>query len=99
MATGKPQMLIVGSLAFDSVETPTGSVEKVLGGSASFASIAASYYAAPQVVGIVGEDFEDHHLAMLHEHGVDVGGVERIGGRTFHWRGRYQVRGEGTFPR
>jgi len=89
MTTEKQQMLIVGSLAFDSVETPAGSVEMALGGSASFASIAASYYAAPGVVGVVGEDFEDHHIARLREHGVDVGGVERVSGRTFHWRGKY----------
>ena len=89
MTIEKQQMLIVGSLAFDSVETPAGSVEMALGGSASFASIAASYYAAPGVVGVVGEDFEDHHIARLQEHGVDVGGVERVDGRTFHWRGKY----------
>jgi sugar/nucleoside kinase (ribokinase family) len=92
MTTERQQMLIVGSLAFDSVETPSGSVERALGGSASFASIAASYYAAPGVVGVVGEDFEDHHIARLSEHGVDVEGVERVDGRTFHWRGRYHER-------
>jgi sugar/nucleoside kinase (ribokinase family) len=85
----KQPLLIVGSLAFDSVETPLDRVEMALGGSASYASIAASYFARPQVVGIVGEDFGDDHMAKLGEHGVDTQGIERVAGRTFHWRGRY----------
>jgi sugar/nucleoside kinase (ribokinase family) len=87
--TKKQPLLIVGSLAFDSVETPLDRVEMALGGSASFASIAASYFAQPQVVGIVGEDFGDEHMAKLREHGVDTQGVERVAGKTFHWKGRY----------
>jgi len=87
--TKKQPLLIVGSLAFDSVETPLDRVEMALGGSASFASIAASYFAHPQVVGIVGEDFGDEHMAKLREHGVDTQGVERVAGKTFHWKGRY----------
>lgn len=85
----KQPLLIVGSLAFDSVQTPTGSIEMALGGSASYASIAASYFARPRVVGIVGEDFTDDHMAKLRDHGVDTLGVERVPGKTFHWRGRY----------
>lgn len=82
-------ILIVGSVAFDSVETPTGRADMALGGSASFAGIAASYFAAPRVVGIVGDDFEDHHMRKLSDHGVDVRGIERAAGKTFHWKGRY----------
>lgn len=82
-------LLIVGSLAFDSVETPADSVEMALGGSASFASIAASYFAHPRVVGVVGEDFGDDHMKRLHDHSVDTEGVARVPGKTFHWRGRY----------
>lgn len=82
-------LLIVGSVAFDSVETPQGRADMALGGSASYASIAASYFAKPQVVGIVGEDFEQHHMDKLHGHGVDVRGIESVAGKTFHWRGRY----------
>jgi len=82
-------LLVVGSVAYDSVETPQGSVEKALGGSASFASIAASYYCHPMVVGIVGTDFEDRHMRVFETHGVDTRGVERKEGKTFHWRGRY----------
>ncbi|HET6463702.1 MAG TPA: sugar kinase, partial [Candidatus Krumholzibacteria bacterium] len=82
-------MLIVGSVAFDSVETPDGRADMALGGSASFISIAASYFTKPQVVGVVGDDFEAHHMARMSDHGVDVRGIEKTPGKTFHWRGRY----------
>ncbi len=82
-------ILIVGSVAFDSVETPHGRADMALGGSASYAGIAASYFARPLVVGIVGDDFQDHHMRKLSEHGVDVRGIERARGKTFHWKGRY----------
>jgi sugar/nucleoside kinase (ribokinase family) len=82
-------LLIVGSVAFDSVETPQGRVDMALGGSASYLSIAASYFAKPQVVGVVGEDFQSHHMARMTDHGVDVRGIECVPGKTFHWRGRY----------
>ena len=86
--TAQP-VLIVGSVAFDSVETPHGRAEMALGGSASYAGIAASYLARPRLVGIVGDDFAEHHMRKLSEHGVDVRGIERATGKTFHWRGRY----------
>lgn len=85
----KEPLLIVGSVAFDSVETPQGKADMALGGSASYASIAASYFSKPQVVGIVGEDFESHHMERLQGQGVDVRGIESVAGRTFHWKGRY----------
>ncbi|NIM18881.1 MAG: sugar kinase [Candidatus Latescibacteria bacterium] len=83
-------LLIVGSIAFDSVETPRGSVDMALGGSASYASLAASYLARPQVVAIVGEDFGNEHLTRFEKNGVDTEGIERVRGKTFHWRGRYR---------
>ena len=86
--TAQP-VLIVGSVAFDSVETPHGRADMALGGSASYAGIAASYLAKPRLVGIVGDDFAEHHLRKLADHGVDVRGIERAAGKTFHWRGRY----------
>jgi len=90
ISDGKKQpLLIVGSLAFDSVETPAASVERAMGGSASFASIAASYFAHPLVVGIVGDDFGDEHMKRFRDHDIDTAGVERVPGKTFHWRGRY----------
>jgi len=88
-ADKRNNLLIVGSVAFDSIQTPTGSVEKALGGSATFASIAASFHAHPQIVAVVGDDFGDEHLQRLASRGVDTSGVERVAGKTFHWRGRY----------
>ena len=88
-ASDKNNLLIVGSVAFDSIETPTGSIEKALGGSATFASLAASFNSAPQVVGVVGEDFTDEHIGVMTSHGVDTSGIERVPGETFHWKGRY----------
>ena len=85
----KENLLIVGSVAFDSVETPAGKVEMALGGSASYASIAASYWCRPLAVGVVGEDFEEKHFKPFVDHGVDTVGVEKVAGKTFHWRGRY----------
>jgi len=83
-------LLIVGSVALDSIETPSGSVERALGGSATFASVAASYFASPRVVAVVGEDFGDEHFARLESRGIDTSGIKRVpGGKTFHWKGRY----------
>jgi sugar/nucleoside kinase (ribokinase family) len=87
----KPTLLTVGSVAFDSVETPLGAVEKALGGSASYASLAASYFATPQVVAVVGKDFGDEHVEKFRRRGVDTAGLERATGETFHWRGRYHA--------
>jgi sugar/nucleoside kinase (ribokinase family) len=85
----REKLLIVGSVAFDSVETPAGKVDMALGGSASYASIAASYWCRPLAVGVVGEDFGQQHFKPLADHGVDTIGVEKVQGKTFHWRGRY----------
>ncbi|MEW5852707.1 MAG: PfkB family carbohydrate kinase [Myxococcota bacterium] len=82
-------LLVVGSLAFDSVETPFGKREKVLGGSANYCAMAASLLTKVQVVGVVGEDFPHDHLDYLKTRGVDVEGVQRVPGKTFHWSGRY----------
>jgi len=82
---------IVGSVALDSIETPNGSVERALGGSATYASIAASYFASAGVVGVVGGDFSKKHIAALRRRGVDLEGLEIIpDGKTFFWRGRYE---------
>jgi sugar/nucleoside kinase (ribokinase family) len=90
MKVQNARLLIVGSIAFDSVETPTGTVEKAMGGSAIYASLAASYFAKPCVVGVVGEDFLDEHFNVMSGRGVDTRGVERAAGETFHWKGRYR---------
>jgi len=82
-------VLIVGSVAYDSVETAVGKVEKALGGAATYSSVAASFYARPCMVGIVGEDFEDEHIKYLTGCGINLDGLQRVGGKTFHWAGRY----------
>lgn len=82
-------LLVVGSVAFDSVETPFGQREEVLGGSATFFSTSASFFTAPSVVAVVGEDFPEEHLQFLQGRGVDTAGITRAPGKTFRWKGRY----------
>jgi sugar/nucleoside kinase (ribokinase family) len=82
-------LVVVGSVALDSVETPFGQREEVLGGSASFFSTSASFFTEVQAVGVVGEDFPQAHLDFLSSRGVDLSGVTREKGRTFRWKGRY----------
>ncbi len=82
-------LLVVGSVALDTVETATGRREEVLGGSASFFSAAASFFAKVKLVAVVGEDFPQEHVAFLRGLGVDTGGLTRAAGRTFRWSGRY----------
>ena len=84
-------LLVVGSVAYDSVRTPAGSRERALGGSAVYFSIAASCFANVTLVGIVGEDFERAHIETLKSRGVDVSGLERAEGKTFHWAGVYST--------
>ncbi len=83
-------LLIVGSVALDDVRTPHGQVEKALGGSAVYSSVAASYFCSPAIVGVVGEDFSQSHVELLKKKGVDVGGLEQKSGLTFHWKGYYE---------
>jgi sugar/nucleoside kinase (ribokinase family) len=83
-------LAVVGSVAFDSVLTPFGERECMLGGSATHFSLAASFFTRVRVVGVVGEDFGDDQLAVFHRRGIDTEDLERVtGGRTFFWRGRY----------
>jgi sugar/nucleoside kinase (ribokinase family) len=83
-------LLVVGTVAFDSIETPNGSVDNVLGGSATFFSYAASFFTTPRLVAVVGEDFPDEHRRLFADRRIDTAGltVERSG-RTFRWKGRY----------
>jgi sugar/nucleoside kinase (ribokinase family) len=83
------KVLIVGSVAYDSVETAAGKVECALGGAATFASVAASCYCKPCLVGVVGEDFKDEDMDFLAGRGIDLTGLQRLPGKTFHWAGRY----------
>jgi sugar/nucleoside kinase (ribokinase family) len=82
-------VLVVGSVAYDSVKTPAGSRSDELGGSATYFSIASSYFAPVSVVAVVGDDFRDAHMGLLESRGVDTSGIERRPGQTFRWAGVY----------
>ncbi len=84
-------ILVVGSFALDSVQTPFDKVEDALGGSATYISLAASYFSGPiKVVGVVGDDFPKNYIEMLNNHNIDLEGLEIIpGGKTFRWSGKY----------
>jgi sugar/nucleoside kinase (ribokinase family) len=88
------KVLVVGSVALDSIKTPAGSVDHALGGSAVYSSISASYFAPVNVVGVVGDDFSKAHVALLKKHGVDTVGLEVAKGKTFHWKGEYPEFGD-----
>jgi sugar/nucleoside kinase (ribokinase family) len=83
-------ILLVGSIGLDTLETPFGRAEHVLGGSASYFALAASLYAPVRMVAVVGDDFPDPHVQLLASHGVDLTGLQRITGKTFRWSGRYR---------
>lgn len=76
-------------MAFDSIETPFGKVAKVLGGSANYFSLSASYFTKVHAVSVVGEDFPKEHLKLLEERGINTAGIKLESGRTFHWSGSY----------
>ncbi len=83
-------VLVVGSVAYDSIMTPHDAGERILGGSAAFACLAASYFAPPRIVGVVGHDFRDRDRKKLAKRGIDLDGLlTDPSGRTFFWRGRY----------
>ncbi|HSU96105.1 MAG TPA: PfkB family carbohydrate kinase [Gemmatimonadaceae bacterium] len=83
-------VLVVGSVALDSVETPFGKADDVLGGSATFFSAAASHLTDVQIVGVVGNDYPMDRLRQLEKRNVDLGGIEQVDGSSFRWRGRYR---------
>ncbi len=82
-------MLVVGSVALDTIHVPSGTHEYILGGSATFASLTGSFFAPVQLVGVVGRDFSESHVTMFRDRGVDCAGLEVAEGKTFHWEGRY----------
>jgi sugar/nucleoside kinase (ribokinase family) len=82
-------LLAVGSIAFDSIRTPYGEVEEILGGSATFFSVTASWFTQVAVVAVVGEDFGKEHFRVFRERSIDTLGVEQVPGRTFRWKGEY----------
>ncbi len=84
------EVLVVGSLAYDSVKTPSGSAEKSLGGSANYFSVSASFFTKVRVVGVVGSDYQDSDREILRQRNVDLAGMQVVAGETFHWAGTYE---------
>jgi sugar/nucleoside kinase (ribokinase family) len=83
-------LLVVGTVAFDSIETPNGTVDEVLGGSATFFAYAASFFTRPRLLAVVGEDFPDTHRKLLAGRHIDIAGLTvEPDGKTFRWKGRY----------
>jgi len=82
-------ILVVGSVAFDSIETPHGKVDHILGGAATHFALAASYFTDVRVIAVVGEDFTAEHEAVFTKRGIDTRGIEHAPGLSFHWTGAY----------
>jgi len=82
-------IVAVGSIAFDSIVTPAGRAENILGGSCTYFALAASFFTKVRVVAVVGEDFTAEHEAVFRKRGIDLRGVERAQGKTFRWGGQY----------
>ncbi|MEE8604042.1 MAG: PfkB family carbohydrate kinase [Candidatus Aminicenantaceae bacterium] len=82
-------LVIVGSLAFDTIETPEERKEKIVGGSCTYCSLAASYFTTPKIVGVVGEDFPQETIDLFKKRKIDMQGLEFAKGKTFHWEGLY----------
>lgn len=88
--TSTNSLIVVGSLAFDSIETPRGGADEALGGSATYFSYAASFFTRPRLVSVVGEDFPQEHRDLFASRNIDTAGlVIQRGGKTFRWKGRY----------
>lgn len=86
-------LLVVGSIALDTVKTPFGERSDILGGAASFFSVAASFFTPVRLLGVIGDDFPECHVDLLRSRGVDLRGLERrAGGKTFRWSGSYEGR-------
>jgi sugar/nucleoside kinase (ribokinase family) len=82
-------LVIVGSVAYDAIETPHGKVDRILGGAATYIAMAASYFTEPQIVAVVGDDFAQDDLDFLLARNVNLEGLERVSGRSFFWSGIY----------
>lgn len=82
-------LIIVGSLAFDTLETPYGRKERIVGGSSTYCALAASYFTQPGIVSVIGEDFPDETIDFFKNRNIDLEGISREAGPTFHWEARY----------
>jgi sugar/nucleoside kinase (ribokinase family) len=81
---------IIGTVALDSIETPKGVHERILGGSAAYAGVAASLFSKTALVSVIGHDFPAEHMAYFHERGLDTSSIAVLSGETFHWKGYYK---------
>src|SRR5712671_5901318 len=84
-------VLIVGSTALDSIKTPKGENPRLLGGSASHAAVAASFFCPVKLIGVIGEDFPKRYIALYKRHRIDLEGLQVLPGKTFHWSGEYEA--------
>ena len=82
-------ILVVGSVAFDDITSPSGTVKNILGGAATYFSLSASYFTQVRVVAVVGEDFGAEHEAVFTKRKIDIRGIEHASGKTFRWGGHY----------
>ena len=82
-------LVVVGSVAYDGVETPHGRVERMLGGAATYIALSASYFTQTRIVAVVGDDFAPEDEKLLADHGIDLEGLERVPGKCFFWAGKY----------
>src|SRR5260370_26369738 len=82
-------VVVVGSVAYDGVETPHGRVERMLGGACTYIALAASYFTKTKIVAVVGDDFAKEDEQLLADHAIDLEGLERVPGKTFFWSGVY----------
>ncbi len=82
-------LVVVGSVAYDGVETPHGKVDRILGGACTYIALSASYFTHVRIVGVVGEDFENKDVEFLQGRGIDLEGLDRVPGKTFFWSGVY----------
>jgi sugar/nucleoside kinase (ribokinase family) len=84
-------MVVVGSVAYDGVETPHGKVDRMLGGAATYIALSASFFTQPKIVAVVGDDFAREDYDLLAGRGIDLAGLERVAGKTFFWAGVYSA--------
>jgi sugar/nucleoside kinase (ribokinase family) len=84
-------LVVVGSVAYDGIETPHGRVERALGGAGTYISLASSYFTHVKIVAVVGEDFREEDVQFLAGRGIDLAGLERVPGKTFYWSGVYSA--------
>src|SRR6185295_8033498 len=88
---GSMSILVVGSVALDSIKTPFGEVKEALGGSATYFSYAASFFAPVRLVAVVGSDFPKEHIQLLKTRAISTDGLETVPGKTFRWAGLYET--------